>query len=86
MEQVKIKLECEKKDIADLKIQNLNAGVIMKTSYTEVTVNLQDIIVTDMNAASIHPTVISFSLKSFNMKFFILMFVFYVCYLLRFSL
>ncbi len=29
----------------------------MKTSYTEVSVKLQDIIITDMNPDTIHPTV-----------------------------
>lgn len=29
----------------------------MKTSYTEVSVKLQDIIVTDLNIATIHPKV-----------------------------
>lgn len=32
----------------------------MKTSYTEVSVKLQDIIITDMNPQTIHPTVSSF--------------------------
>lgn len=31
----------------------------MKTSYTEVSVKLQDIIVTDLNTATIHPKVCS---------------------------
>lgn len=38
-------------------IENLNAGVVMKTSYTEVSVKLQDIIVEDLNTQTIHSTV-----------------------------
>lgn len=57
MEQVAIEIENEKRPITNLKIENLNAGVIMKTSYTELTVKLQDIIVEDLNGESIHSTV-----------------------------
>lgn len=57
MEQVAITLENSKRPITNLKIQNLNAGVVMKSSYTEVTVKLQDIIVEDLNQQSIHSTV-----------------------------
>lgn len=42
-----------------LQIENLTAGVVMKTSYTEVSAQLQDIIITDMNPETIHPTVSS---------------------------
>ncbi|XP_037042887.1 vacuolar protein sorting-associated protein 13-like, partial [Bradysia coprophila] len=59
MERVAILLENERRAIADLKIENLTAGVVMKTSYTEVSVKLQDIIITDMNPETIHPTIIS---------------------------
>lgn len=57
MERVAILLENERRAIADLKIENLTAGVVMKTSYTEVSVKLQDIIINDMNPETIHPTV-----------------------------
>lgn len=57
MEQVAIEIENEKRPITNLKIENLNAGVIMKTSYTELTVKLQDIIVKDLNTETIHSTV-----------------------------
>lgn len=57
MEQVAIEIENEKRPITNLKIENLNAGVIMKTSYTELSVKLQDIIVKDLNTETIHSTV-----------------------------
>ena len=57
MEQVAIEIENEKRPISVLKIENMNAGVIMKTSYTELTLKLQDIIVNDMNTETIHSTV-----------------------------
>lgn len=60
MERVGIKIENERRAIADLKIENLAAGVVMKTSYTEVSVKLQDIIITDMNPETIHPTVCAY--------------------------
>lgn len=59
MEQVAIEIENEKRPISNLRIENLNAGVIMKTSYTELTLKLQDIIVTDLNTETIHSTVIT---------------------------
>lgn len=58
MEQVAIEIENEKRPISNLRIENLNAGVIMKTSCTELTLKLQDIIVTDLNTETIHSTVI----------------------------
>jgi len=59
MEQVAIEIENEKRPISNLKIENLNAGVIMKTSYTELTLKLQDIIVTDLNRETIHNTILT---------------------------
>lgn len=61
MEQVSIGIENEKRPITHLKIQNLNAGVIMKTSYTELNLKLQDIIVEDLNSENIHSTVLDVS-------------------------
>lgn len=40
-----------------LQIENLTTRVVMKTSYTEVSVTLQDIVIDDMNPETIHPTV-----------------------------
>lgn len=47
-----------------LQIENVNASVVMKSSYTEVGVVLQDIQVIDLNPETKHPTV-STSLKMF---------------------
>lgn len=58
MEQVAIEIENEKRPISSLRIENMKAGVIMKTSYTELTLKLQDIVVTDPNTETIHSTVI----------------------------
>lgn len=70
MEQVAIEIENEKRPISNLKIENLHAGVIMKTSYTELTVKLQDIIVKDLNTQTIHSTVISLKyFKFYKLKF-----------------
>lgn len=41
----------------EFQIENLTAGVVMKTSYTEVSVKLQDIVVEDLNTQTIHSTV-----------------------------
>lgn len=40
-------------------VQNLTAGVTMKTSYTEVTLKLENIIVTDLNPRTIHTKILS---------------------------
>lgn len=57
MEQVAIELKNEKRPITNMKIQNLDVGIIMKTSYTELTAKLQDIIVEDLNTETIHSRV-----------------------------
>lgn len=57
MEQVAIEIENEKRLITNMKIQNLNASIIMKTSYTELTAKLQDIIIDDLNSETIHSRV-----------------------------
>lgn len=57
MEQVAIELRNEKRPITNMKIQNLDVGIIMKTSYTELTAKLQDIIVEDLNTKTIHSRV-----------------------------
>lgn len=54
-----------------LQIQNLHAGVIMKTSYTELSVKLQDIIVLDLNRETIHSTVSSHFQCNFNLQILI---------------
>jgi vacuolar protein sorting-associated protein 13A/C len=40
-------------------VKNLTAGVLMKTSYTEIKLKLQDIIVTDLNPATIHHKILT---------------------------
>lgn len=65
MQRVAVLIENDRRAIADLKIDNLTAGVVIKTSYTEVSAKLQDIIITDMNPETIHPTVSSYSIDSF---------------------
>lgn len=40
-------------------VRNLTSGVTMKTSYTEVTLKLEDIIVTDLNPRTIHTKIMS---------------------------
>lgn len=40
-------------------MRNLTSGVTMKTSYTEVTMKLEDIIVTDLNPRTIHTKILS---------------------------
>ena len=40
------------------KVKNLAAGVTMKTSYTEVTLRLENIIVTDLNPRTIHTKIL----------------------------
>lgn len=59
MQEVAIMIDSDAKEIARLKIENLNAGIIVKTSYTEVSAKLQDIVITDRNPKSIHPIVLS---------------------------
>lgn len=73
MEQVAIEIENEKRPITNLRIENLNAGVIMKTSYTELTIKLQDIIVKDLNTETIHSTV---SDSQFNDSIYVILFAY----------
>lgn len=40
-------------------MKNLTAGVTMKSSYTEVTLKLEDIVVTDLNPKTIHTKILS---------------------------
>lgn len=59
LEKVAVELQNEKRSISFLEIQNLQAGVIMKSSYTEISVKLEDINVRDMNPETIHSTILS---------------------------
>lgn len=66
VEQVAIEVDSERRPITNLKIQNLHAGVVMKTSYTEVLVKLQDIVVLDLNQETIHSTVSTLKRGNFS--------------------
>lgn len=59
LEDVSVELQNEQRSIAVLEVKNLQAGVIMKTSYTDVNLRLQDIVVTDKNESSVHPKILS---------------------------
>lgn len=59
MEQLSLKLDSVKRGVALIQIANLNTSVIKKSTYTEIGVNLKDIIVTDVNAVSLYPNILS---------------------------
>ncbi|KAG5677846.1 hypothetical protein PVAND_007566 [Polypedilum vanderplanki] len=59
MKDVTIKIENDIREIAAMEIRNLLSGVTMKTSYTEVTMKLEDILVTDLNPKTIHTKILS---------------------------
>lgn len=59
VEDFSVELQNEQRSIAVLEVKNLQAGVIMKTSYTDVNLRLQDIVVTDKNENSVHPKILS---------------------------
>lgn len=44
---------------SNLQVRNLISGVTMKTSYMEITMKLEDIIVTDLNPRTIHSNILS---------------------------
>lgn len=60
-----MELQNETRSIAILEIQNLQAGVSIKSSYTDIKLKLQDIIVTDRNPDAVHSKV---CLERFMMK------------------
>lgn len=57
LERVSVEIENDKRPIVNLSIQNLLSSVIIKSSYTEVSLTLRDINVHDKNPQSIHTTV-----------------------------
>lgn len=59
LDQVGLELTCKKRSIASLKINHLYAGVVLKTSYTEVQLGLKDILINDMNPLNIHSNILS---------------------------
>lgn len=59
LEQVGLELTCRKRSLASLKVQHLYAGVVLKSSYTEVQLGLKDILISDMNPLNIHSKILS---------------------------
>lgn len=59
MERVSIMLESVKRGIALIQIANLNTSVVKKSAYTEIGVNLKDIVVTDLNPVTLHPQILT---------------------------
>ncbi|XP_055620155.1 intermembrane lipid transfer protein Vps13 isoform X3 [Toxorhynchites rutilus septentrionalis] len=59
LEDVTVEIQNDKRSIAVLEVQNLTSSAIVKTSYTEVSIRLQDIILTDTNPATIHTKILS---------------------------
>ncbi|XP_023292594.2 vacuolar protein sorting-associated protein 13 [Lucilia cuprina] len=59
LDQVGLELTCKKRSIASLKVNHLYAGVVLKTSYTEVQIGLKDILINDMNPLNIHSNILS---------------------------
>lgn len=50
-------ITCRKRPISHLKVKSLKAGVVIKSSYTELAITLRDIVVTDLNPETIHKNV-----------------------------
>ncbi|XP_059226468.1 intermembrane lipid transfer protein Vps13 [Stomoxys calcitrans] len=59
LEQVGLELSCKKRSLASLKVNHLYAGVVLKTSYTEIQLGLKDILIRDLNPANIHSNILS---------------------------
>lgn len=59
MERVSVMLDSVRRGIALIQIANLNTLVVKKSTYTEIGVNLKDIVVTDMNPLTHHPQILS---------------------------
>ncbi|XP_058837903.1 intermembrane lipid transfer protein Vps13 isoform X2 [Topomyia yanbarensis] len=59
LEDVTVELQNDKRSIAVLEVQNLTCSATIKSSYTEVVIRLQDIILTDTNPATIHTKILS---------------------------
>lgn len=59
LDQVGLELTCKKRSIASMKVNHLFAGVVLKTSYTEVQIGLKDILINDMNPLNIHSNILS---------------------------
>ncbi|XP_029725509.1 intermembrane lipid transfer protein Vps13 isoform X2 [Aedes albopictus] len=59
LEDVTVELQNDKRSIAVLEVQNLTSSAIVKSSYTEVNIRLEDIVLTDINPATIHTKILS---------------------------
>ncbi|XP_037905174.1 vacuolar protein sorting-associated protein 13 isoform X4 [Hermetia illucens] len=59
MDQVAVIITCRKRPISHLKVKSLKAGVVIKSSYTELAITLRDIVVTDLNPETIHKNILS---------------------------
>uniref|UniRef100_A0A182NLZ6 Vacuolar protein sorting-associated protein 13 n=1 Tax=Anopheles dirus TaxID=7168 RepID=A0A182NLZ6_9DIPT len=59
LEDVTVELQNDKRSLAVLEVKNLTSSVIMKTSYTEIKLRLEDIVLTDTNPATIHSKILS---------------------------
>uniref|UniRef100_A0A182TV09 Vacuolar protein sorting-associated protein 13 n=1 Tax=Anopheles melas TaxID=34690 RepID=A0A182TV09_9DIPT len=59
LEDVTVELQNDKRSLAVLEVKNLTSSVIMKTSYTEIKLRLEDIVLTDTNPATIHSQILS---------------------------
>lgn len=59
MERVSLMLDSVRRGIALIQIANLNTSVVKKSAYTEIGVNLKDIVVSDLNPATQHPQILS---------------------------
>ncbi|XP_052870380.1 intermembrane lipid transfer protein Vps13 [Anopheles cruzii] len=59
LEDVIVQLQNDKRSLAVLAVKNLTGSIIMKTSYTEINLRLEDIVLTDTNPATIHNKILS---------------------------
>lgn len=59
MERFSLMLDSVRRGIALIQIANLNTSVLKKITYTEIGVNLKDIIVTDLNPITLYPQIMS---------------------------
>uniref|UniRef100_A0A2M4CVW7 Putative vacuolar protein n=1 Tax=Anopheles darlingi TaxID=43151 RepID=A0A2M4CVW7_ANODA len=56
---VTVELQNDKRSLAVLKFKNLTNSIIMKTSYTEIQLRLENIVLTDTNPETIHNNILS---------------------------
>uniref|UniRef100_A0A182FL84 Vacuolar protein sorting-associated protein 13 n=1 Tax=Anopheles albimanus TaxID=7167 RepID=A0A182FL84_ANOAL len=56
---VTVELQNDERSLAVLKFKNLTNSIIMKTSYTEIQLRLENIVLTDTNPETIHNNILS---------------------------